>query len=289
MKEICFYNKSDFDGKCAGAIVKDNLPHCEMIGWNYGDPIPLELIDKNTIVYIVDLSFPPDMMLFIQRISWHVVWIDHHDTALKDAEKYEYNYFFGIREQGIGACELTWRYFYPDMEVPKAVRLLALYDVWKHEDPDVLPFQYGLRIGSDEETRPGSDLWYTLFNNHFGLVEEYIHDGRLILEYETVQNSFKCKSIFFETEFIDGHNKRYDVIAANVGPCNSKFFDSYYDPKRHYMMVSFVRRSGKRDFSLYSTRDDIHCGEIAKQFGGGGHPGAAGFSLPSMTLPFKNW
>ena len=29
--------------------------------------------------------------------------------------------------------------------------------------------------------------------------------------------------------------------------------------------------------SLYSTREDVDCGAIAKSLGGGGHKGAAGF------------
>jgi len=35
---------------------------------------------------------------------------------------------------------------------------------------------------------------------------------------------------------------------------------------------------------LYTTKKDFHVGNIAKKFGGGGHSGAAGFSLPISEL-----
>jgi nanoRNase/pAp phosphatase (c-di-AMP/oligoRNAs hydrolase) len=51
-------------------------------------------------------------------------------------------------------------------------------------------------------------------------------------------------------------------------------------------MVTFVRRVDKLwNVSLYSTKPEIDCGEIAKSFGGGGHKGAAGFQ--GKELPFK--
>ena len=31
--------------------------------------------------------------------------------------------------------------------------------------------------------------------------------------------------------------------------------------------------------SLYSTHEDVHCGRICKELGGGGHKGAAGFQM----------
>ena len=34
-------------------------------------------------------------------------------------------------------------------------------------------------------------------------------------------------------------------------------------------------------FSLYNDNGEVDCSQIAKQFGGGGHKGAAGFRLPS--------
>lgn len=113
----------------------------------------------------------------------------------------------------------------------------------------------------------------------------------------------------------DGHEK-YFAIAVNIGHTNSKVFDvvwrrecpwcsgndesgllrgarsvctechgtGYIEP--YDLMITFVRRKDKLwNVSLYSTKPEIDCGEIAKSFGGGGHKGAAGFQCEE--LPFE--
>jgi nanoRNase/pAp phosphatase (c-di-AMP/oligoRNAs hydrolase) len=42
--------------------------------------------------------------------------------------------------------------------------------------------------------------------------------------------------------------------------------------------VGYFDTDKKRAFNLRTRKKDIDCGAIAKRFGGGGHPGAAGFS-----------
>ena len=68
------------------------------------------------------------------------------------------------------------------------------------------------------------------------------------------------------------------VLACNTIVFNSQFFDGFYDPEKHDVMCAYSqRRDGKWKVSLYTTKDEIDCGAIAKHFGGGGHKGAAGF------------
>ena len=112
--------------------------------------------------------------------------------------------------------------------------------------------------------------------------------------------------------------EKLKAIAVNLGHTNSKVFDSVYKREcstcgssgevkdqtadhtyimcpncghRGYiepydLMITFVRRKDKLwNVSLYSTKDHIDCGSIAKSFGGGGHKGAAGFQC--KDLPFN--
>lgn len=105
------------------------------------------------------------------------------------------------------------------------------------------------------------------------------------------------------------------AVAVNLGHTNSKVFDSvwrkecppckgsgkvkttgkdtdclhclgvgYLEP--YDLMITFVRRTDKLwNVSLYSTKEYVDCGAIAKSFGGGGHKGAAGFQC--KELPFE--
>ena len=70
----------------------------------------------------------------------------------------------------------------------------------------------------------------------------------------------------------------YRVLACNTIVFNSNFFDGFFDPEKHDVMCAYSQRSdGKWKVSMYTTKDEIDCGAIAKHFGGGGHKGAAGF------------
>ena len=278
----CFYHSSDLDGHCSGAIVKMKYPECDMRGINYGQEFPWNDILPNEKVFMVDFGLQPfeDMEKLNGVCKLH--WIDHHKTVLDEAHKRGFLASGGQSLKiGLAGCELTWEYLHEDKESPLAVYLLGRYDVWDHSDERVLPFQYGVR--QIQDTFPDNiDFWSKLFN-YREYVESLIKTGEVLLSYEHTQNAKFCKAYAFETE-LNGMK----AICANRGFCNSKLFDSVYDPTKHCMMIAFCRLkppAGKWIVSLYSTRDDIDCGTIAKSFGGGGHKGAAGFQCDQ--LPFS--
>jgi len=276
----CFYHSADLDGHCSGAIIKRKHPICEMIGINYGQEIPWASIG-NEKVFMVDFGLQPfENMVKLNKLC-ELHWIDHHKTAIEDAYKFKFLASGGQSiEEGIAGCELTWKYIHTG-EIPLAVTLLGRYDVWDHTDERTLPFQYGMRQFPD--TRPENvELWEKLFtdDNYCNII---IERGQMILDYEESQNKKFCRAYSFETTF-----NGLTAICANRGFCNSKLFDSVYDPNIHHLMITFIRmKLPKKQWtvSLYSTRDDVDCGKIAKSFGGGGHKGAAGFQCSYFPFP----
>lgn len=281
----CFYHSADLDGHCSGAIIKNLHPECEMIGINYGQEFPFDTVAKDEIVYMVDFCLQPfDLMEKLNSIC-QLIWIDHHKTAIDEA----YDKGFIARggqliRDGMAGCELVWEYEYQHQKtVNKAVYLLGRYDVWDHYDPETLPFQYGMRMIGD--TLPGSEIWKELFNNN-DLTSEIITTGKIVIEYERQQNIKFCRAYSFETA-IEKDGQSLSAICINRGLTNSQIFDSVYNPEKHDLMITFCRLkppAGKWTVSLYSTKNEIDCGTIAKSFGGGGHKGAAGFQC--VELPF---
>jgi len=185
----------------------------------------------------------------------------------------------GIQRVGIGACALVWEYFYGKKTIPEAVKLLAEYDVWNHSDPKTLPFQYGMRT---HDTWPDMDLlWNNVFDDNSVAVERITSTGRIVLNYEESQNKKFCEAYSFETEF-----NGFKAICCNRGFTNSKVFDSVHD--EYDLMITFCRLPlphKKWTVSLYTHRDDLNVGEIARNYGGGGHLKAAGFQC--NQLPFE--
>lgn len=85
------------------------------------------------------------------------------------------------------------------------------------------------------------------------------------------------------------------VLACNTIVFNSQFFEGFYNPEYHDVMVAYcqvhekskvyrgtVGGQMKWKVSIYSTKPEIDCGAIAKAFGGGGHKGAAGFECDRL-------
>jgi len=278
----CFYHSADLDGHCSGAIIKREFPRCEIIGINYGDEFPWDKIQPNEKIFMVDFSLQPfDGMERLNNICM-LHWIDHHKTAIDEAHKRSFLAYQQHIENGLAGCELTWEYIYgKSCTTPLGVRLLGRYDVWDNSDSRTLPFQYGMRNFAN--TFPDNiELWEKIFSSD-SFCETIIEQGELLLEYERKQNEKFCKAYSFETVF-DGMK----AICANRGFCNSKLFDSVYDPSRHHLMISFVRMKYPKKLwtvSLYSTREDVDCGAIAKKYGGGGHNGAAGFQTKEIPFP----
>lgn len=282
MKPICFYHSADLDGKCSAAIVHLAFQgEVELYPINYGQPFPWELV-QGRVVIMVDFSLQPySDMERLARECAGLVWIDHHKTAIAEAVNRPINAQVLLVE-GRAGCELAWQHFFPGRPTPWVVTLLGRYDVWDHRDPEVLPFQYGMRLGDWD---PRSPAWEGLFGGQGrdAVLRETIDLGRDLLTYERQQNEAYISSRGFATSF-EGH----PAICCNRGLTNSKLFDSAYDPDEHDLMITFCRLplpARRWTVSIYSTKPEIDCGELAKRHGGGGHRGAAGFQCDQ--LPFE--
>lgn len=277
-----FYHSADLDGHCSGALVKIVHPKCEMIGINYGDEFPWEGIVQGERIFMVDFSLQPfsDMVRLHNNCS--LIWIDHHKSAIEEAQKTGWEIDESRLKVGIGACQIVYEYF-KDLQiipgfVPTFVKLLAEYDVWNHKDPRTLPFQYGMR--QQRNTDPENiAFWRSLFDVEE--VQRITEIGGIIIEYQNVENEKYCKARSFEIE-VDG----LKCIAINRGMTNSKIFDSVWDNTKYDAMLTFCLVSPEKGWtiSLYSDKEAIDVSEIAKRRGGGGHKGAAGFQ--AKELPF---
>lgn len=308
MAVICFYHNSDLDGKCAGAIVRKHHPRCVLAGSNYGYPFPwpstpwegrspkvrdeepkLWHVMPSDTVYIVDFSWPMDEMLrvrdYLQDGGGRLIWIDHHKTAIDDYEGAiagGADQIHGLRRIGDAGCELTWEYLETE-EAPRAVYLLGRYDVWDHKDPDVLPFQMGMR---QKSWWPDDEEWPAMFDDGLALDVPICNEGRVILGYATSQRESTARSYGrdIRIRLPDGE---ITGVAINTPDRCSQAFEAVLDPSRHFFMAAYMHtphKPQKWSVSLYSARDDVNVGAIAKMFGGGGHRGAAGFTCDD--LPF---
>ncbi len=290
MRTICFYHSKDLDGFASGAIVKLKYPEAILIGFDYGQEFPVDKLMIDDEIIMIDVSLPITKMFDVARQVKSFIWIDHHKSAIDEfhdytrMKKYPYGYSSNITEvleDGTAACEIGWKYFFPYINVPKAVRLLSQYDTWQNNDKAlwdgmILPFQYGMRqICNSPETFP-EELFLETYDTEDDKTYDIIRNGSVILSYQAKISELACKKWSFECD-IDG----YRAICLNGGGFNSDVFKSTYNPEKHDIMMPFVFNGKEWVVSLYTFKD-IDVSQIAKSRGGGGHEKAAGFMMKNL-------
>jgi len=328
MKTICIYHSVDLDGWMSAAIVrhwfikehgKDHLeyqwfpqenkinaiykgafetlkfeyPEITFLSYNYGQPIP-DLSEYDRVV-MCDVSFPKEEMdKLLNKLSTNFIWIDHHISAIKANDT---ELITGIQNTEYAACELTWKYFFPDEAMPEIVRLLGMYDSFRHkgtdEEEDVLEFQYGARqyISSYEDAY--NNLLYSLECS-----ESHINDihkeGKTIYQYlcteakQTYKNGFEIEFDERVTGFPNSVEfKTHKFICFNKERFNPVNFGIDYHKDGYNGAACFHYNGTNWGFSLYNDNGEVDCSVIAKQYGGGGHKGAAGFRVNNINEIIK--
>lgn len=281
---IGIYHDRDLDGITSGAIIKYKYPHAKIIGYDYGNDFNYDISGEPIIM--ADVSMPmPQMNKLAKESNWQMTWIDHHISAITDYEKYVgkgQSFCNAILNNEYSACEGVWRYLFPEIEVPRAVKLLSEYDTWKNSDKqrwnnEILPFQFGMRVHCNSvESFP-----VEVFKND-DIIDLIIQHGLIVLKYQSQVNETQCKKASFEVEF-----EGLRAICLNGGGFNSDVFKSVYDESKHDIMMPFQYDGRKWTISLYSTKPEIDCSVIAKKYGGGGHKQASGFQIDDIEKIIK--
>lgn len=268
---ICFYHRADHDGQTSAAIVRRKYPECKLIGVDYSDAtFPWDIINQNDTIIMVDFSLKPvDRMIHMSK-KGRFIWIDHHVSAIKEAESAGFQPE-GLRVIGKSGCELTWEFFFPDQQIPRVIHHLGRYDVFDLSDPITLPFHYGME---KLQTDPMDDIfWKDIFEDNDAFFFKTLEEGQVIFDYCAKKDAGFAKSQSF-VSYIDGHKG----IFLN-GARDSLTFYEVWDPKEYAMMVGFSCKGDTISVSLYADGSGLDVSKIAGKYGGGGHAGASGFTI----------
>ena len=296
---ICLFHRTDFDGKCAGAIVKYRFPSCRLYGIDYADKFDVTRIKEGEDVVMVDFTLENfDEMESLLKRCGTFIWIDHHKTY-REVEKQitEHPDLFdplGIRQVSsnlddpdgeikanrISACELTWKYFFSERRIPYAVWLLGRYDIWEDDHPlwksEMLPFQYGMRL---VHAHPGEqDFWEPFFKTDESseLIKAKIIEGNAALKYDE-NLSERIAQLWFPIEF-----KGFKFQAINRSHGNSLSGQSIWDPKNYDAIMYFCKGPHTWRITMFTDKEGIDLYPLAKSLDGGGHSQACGFTTKNI-------
>lgn len=301
LKPTTIIYHDDHDGECSAVVAIRSIqgnwdlphPHIHLHRINYGQPLPDDEYLRGRKVYMLDFAASMKAMRHIQDLAEMFVWIDHHRTSLEAALLEGFS-TYGIRKEGAAGCELTWDYFCSPTPRAPTVDMVGRWDVWDWQDrPGYKQFHIGLEgLETDPEKEEGWDNWRRLFVGQvWKNLQEVTDNGRAIERYLQQRDKQLCQKVYLTTLRVPGRPEEYLVGALNTQAPSSEVYQSILLQLREAEVAMFVFWSWKDGKWVVSLRRDglstVDVSEIAAGFGGGGHPGAAGFTCGAGKLPLS--
>lgn len=266
----------------------------------------------NREVYILDFSFPRDVMDWLFRDAKRVVWLDHHKTAFEmwlGSMPQHGQYVIGTGhtiwlDNSKSGALIAWEYFHPITQAPMLIQHIDDRDRWQFK----LDGSKELHAALNSYKPWSFEQWEAHFlvgNIRLGALKG---EGAAILRAhnQNVQAALKhahlCQIIKPEKQ--RGRHVEPPWSHRVSGPNHLGYFDEAYVSGLACNAPLFLasdlghelaNKSGTFGLVWSMAGDDqVHCslrsnGEydvsaIAKAFGGGGHRNAAGFSTDINTL-----
>lgn len=270
---------NDPDGCCAAfcvaqAIKEGRYSHNEdrtvFLAGDYGHDFPVNKVVQGETVVILDFSIKPEVLEQLFDRGCPVIWCDHHLSAIKQYENFPHE-ILGLQDTNFCSAALAWKYFFGIDELPDFILLLDDFDrwIWKYKHKS-WHFILGIQT---ESLHPLTGAWSNIIKD----IQPYIEKGKVIDAYQRHYYEENHDNLFM-AEF-EGH----PTLVANTQGRGNFLFLGHPKYDNAVIRMIFYNTGGQYKFSIFSSSVDVS--KIATKYGGGGHPGAAGFTCTEM--PFQ--
>lgn len=229
-------------------------------------------------VLICDFSYKYAQMVEMMTKAKSLVILDHHKSAEKELENIpSENKVFRMDHSG---AYITWKYFYPEQDVPLLVKYVEDNDIWLKKMPN---------------TREVTSYIFTL-PFEFEQYEKLLDPSQVaaiipVAEGMNKQNAYYTENAlpFNTLKFIQMGEEYYFVVHLNSSVLKSEIGNEVLKkyPNSDFSAIYSVNGSSTY-FSLRSENDRADVSVIASKYGGGGHRNASGLSVyNTVELPGK--
>lgn len=312
MNTYYVYHHNDHDGIIAAGILYREMfnyahkygKHFEFIMIDYSVELNFDHINfkEGDRAFFLDYSFSNAhnkeefKKLLNRREDFRdITWIDHHKTSIGLFN----TVICGIVIEGVCGALLTYLFFnnyalvgynrseihynlstdrlYKDKNIPKFIKYIDDYDCWKKVFPETNDFHYGLTISS-----PLDEIITTLLKDDDDtLINDIIKQGKSIQKYLDFENKEYHTNMYgfeFTLQTEDGDCRCY---CLNRKGGSLMFGDKI---KEYDAVIPFYFNGKNWTYSIYTEKDNVNCEAIAKSYGGGGHPKAAGWVSDNLIF-----
>lgn len=295
---------NDLDGYAAGYVVLKHFgeENCDIQHYNYDRDVDMSNFKEGDTIVITDYSLSNDeyrKILDIVGDDGHLIWCDHHISAINRYNEDEDLCCEGLRSTKFCGAALAYFYFNTaidaeDLEtlnedtltqmLPYLLQLVDAWDCWKLNSPiRKQAEQFNMSIANNL-----SILELEILDNNPDFIDSYITLGS---HYEEFRDSwaehFRDKYMFKRTlsGWLFGVERDVEVAVLNIGCASSKYFGDIINDVDVCITQCF--NGSQWNVSFYSSKADINCSFAASIFGGGGHRGAAGCTFNQQQPPIS--
>ena len=291
MSTYVFYHGKCPDGELSATIFKQSklCVNCKYIPWYHHDKSNLHEIfsclKTSDTIYFLDVS--PTLEDIDNHFSNNkIIIIDHHKNAVEKIlsisnDKIELTYDPEYKKSG---CQLTWEYVYNNTLYPKPLKYIGDMDVWNFEDKNTEPFniaykeyfKFSDKLNSSERL----EMMFTILNLNDEFINIIIKRGSdMISEYRKIAETYF--EDYGELELTDENNNKFKTLDITCDYV--KYFKYIIDYAiLNYQDYDILRLSRVYDnqvcYSLRVIKDGLTVDSVARNYGGNGHPLAAGYS-----------
>lgn len=238
---------------------------------SHGNPPPE--IPEDSLVYILDFSYPREILENLNKRMAKLQVIDHHKTAEEDLRGLPYC-IFDMNKSG---ALLSFEYFHgiedtgPLHRQRNLIRYISDRDLWKFELP------------ASKEVNAALSSYPKYFEVWDTLDTEYLaKEGEAILRHIDTTVNLICEHVLLTSKF---KHLGYDNIpivnspayVSDVGARLRELFPDAPFVCSYYHKQDVISKELLNCWSL-RCKEDFDVTPIAKAFVGGGHKQAAGFT-----------
>lgn len=285
---ICFYHHPCSDGMASNWVVNKYCDTVESIGMKPQFNIDSGMMGlcKDINIICVDIIPSKDSL---QKLDGHcktLTILDHHKTNKEILEElnWEKSQLIKVFDMERAGCQITWDYLFPKIERPWFIDYIGDRDLWKWELPDSKEINTGMFEMKINSIDKFNELYQMKKNDIYpkmkSIGEEKIKMNNKIIE-KCIRMSVYCHLL------LPNGNKLLVILGNPPTDLRSDYGNQSLlgEPNFNYEKIN-VSASWHLDFysqewwiSLRSLTPNNDVSAIAKQFGGGGHPCASGFTI----------
>lgn len=237
---------------------------------------------KYTKLFITDLSINNELAKRIRDNNMNVKLLDHHPSA-EFLNKYKFANVIieSGRGKECGTSLLASHYYeylqHVNIEIVKFIELVRQYDTWEWRD------KY-----NNIDAKKLNDLLYILGREKFVnlILQKLLNNESLFDETTNLILELKQNEInnYINTKEKDLIIKKVLGYKVGIIMCDMYLSELGNVLSEKHPELDFIAIIKQNSIGLRTVKDDINLTDIAKQFGGGGHPKASGFPLGKDKL-----